>query len=169
MLQLTGQASLVEEAAQHRRIVAVTRQNDLDGDVAADLGIVAAQNGPHAAVGDFLLDLVAASQRRRELVHDPHRVSGRRQLGLVLSSGERRRIARRERGGFRSVGRVEETLPRCEGVELLRDGDGEMGTIGTQMLGRDDAALAAQRLPALNETADAWIRVHGCCPWAGER
>ena len=67
VLQLPADLGLLDESADQPRIVAVLLEQDLHGQVPAEVGVAAFQNGAHAAPGDLSQELVAprAPGRRR--------------------------------------------------------------------------------------------------------
>ena len=63
MLEPAGDARLIEEAPRGGRVRGVLRQEDLDGDFAAEVEIAGAEDDPHAAATDLAEKLVP---RRRD-------------------------------------------------------------------------------------------------------
>ena len=59
MLELAADLRLLDEAADHVGVVAVVVAEDLDGEVAAEVGVAALEDGAHAAAGDLAVDAVA--------------------------------------------------------------------------------------------------------------
>ena len=70
VLQLAADLGLLDEPADQVGVVAVRLEQDLDGQVAAEVGVAALEDGAHAAAGDLAEEL------------EPSRpVAGRRHLG----------------------------------------------------------------------------------------
>ena len=65
VLELAGDLRLLDEAADQLGLVAVLLQEDLDGQVAAQVGVAALEHGPHAAPGDLAQDLERSAPVRR--------------------------------------------------------------------------------------------------------
>ena len=59
MLQLAGDPGLLDEASDEAGVVAVLVEEDLDGDVAADVAVAALEDGAHAAAADLAEELEA--------------------------------------------------------------------------------------------------------------
>ena len=62
MLQLAADLRLLDEALDQVGPVAVAVEEDLDGQVAAELGVAALEDGAHAAAGDLAEELVATGR-----------------------------------------------------------------------------------------------------------
>ena len=65
VLELAADLGLLDEAADQLGLVAVCLEQDLDGQVAAEVGVAALEDRPHAAAGDLAQDLVAVALLRR--------------------------------------------------------------------------------------------------------
>ena len=59
VLELAGDLGLLDEPADQLGVVAVLLQQDLDGQVAAEVDVAALEHGPHAAAGDLAEELEA--------------------------------------------------------------------------------------------------------------
>ena len=57
MLQLAGDLGFLDEAADHLGLFAVRFEQDLDGEVAAEVRIATLEHGSHAAAGDLAEEL----------------------------------------------------------------------------------------------------------------
>ena len=70
MLELAADLRLLDEPADHLGVVAVLLQEDLDGQVAAEVGVAALEDDAHAAAGDLAEELVATlvARRRRHVL-----------------------------------------------------------------------------------------------------
>ena len=66
VLQLAADLGLLDEPADEVGLVAVLLQQHLDGQVAAEVGVAALEDGPHAAAGDLAEELVAVTALARE-------------------------------------------------------------------------------------------------------
>ncbi len=60
MLELAADLSFLHEPANQLRLLAMGFEQDLDGQVTAELAIAAAEDGPHAAAGNLAKELVAS-------------------------------------------------------------------------------------------------------------
>ena len=67
VLELAADLRLLDEPADQLGVVAVLLEQDLDRQVAAQVGVTALEDGTHAAAGDLAQELiaVAAVDRRR--------------------------------------------------------------------------------------------------------
>jgi hypothetical protein len=59
VLELAADLGLLDEAADHLGILAEVVAEDLQGDVAAEVGVAALEDRAHAALGDLAVDAVA--------------------------------------------------------------------------------------------------------------
>ena len=59
VLELAADLGLLDEAADHVGVVAEVVAQHLEGDVAAEVGVAALEDGAHAAAGDLAVDAVA--------------------------------------------------------------------------------------------------------------
>ena len=82
MVERRGGARLVAEPGEEVGVLAVLGPQQLDGDVAVELGIAGAVDGGHPALSEQLHQAVAAAERRPDLGHglglSPLRVTARR-------------------------------------------------------------------------------------------
>ncbi len=106
MLELAADLGLLDEAAHHLGPVAMLLQQDLDGQVAAEVDVAPLEDGPHAAPGDLAQELVAAPTRRR-----PARASPRNRAGRA----SRRRPARRGAARGAPVRSIRSAIPAFPG------------------------------------------------------
>ena len=53
MLELAGDLCLLDKSQDQLGVVAVGVEQDLDGQVAAQVGIASLEDGPHSAAGDL--------------------------------------------------------------------------------------------------------------------
>ena len=83
MLELAADLCLLDESAGHLRIVVVLFEQDLDGEVAPQVGVAALEDGSHAAVSDFAQDLITALVRGH--LRRPRPDHRRLRLGLGVS------------------------------------------------------------------------------------
>ena len=65
VLELAADLRLLDEPADHLGVVAVLLQEDLDGQVAAEVDVAALEHDAHAAPGDLAEELVAPALARR--------------------------------------------------------------------------------------------------------
>src|SRR5581483_2732423 len=63
VLQLAADLRLLDEPTEHPRVVAVPLQEDLDGQVAAEVLVAALEDGAHAAAGDLAEEVVTPRRR----------------------------------------------------------------------------------------------------------
>jgi hypothetical protein len=128
VLQLPADLRLLDEAPRHLRPVDVLLQQYLDGQVTAQVQVVAAQHRAHAAACDLALELVAVAcqLRRRHGVRSRLDDVGALALGFLQGHGPHRAQARARRldvteaGGQAGVERI-----RRDG----RDSDGAVGIL----------------------------------------
>ena len=105
VLELAADLGLLDEPADHLGVVAVLLQDDLDGQVAAEVDVPALEDRPHAAAGDLADQLVAAGSPARSGISVERGLTGRR------SSAEPSRSRTRGTGPMASprVSRTPET------------------------------------------------------------
>ena len=73
MLELAADLRLLDEPAHQLGLVLVALEQDLDGQVAPQVGVAALEDRPHAAAGDLAEELVAVTA----LAGRGHLVGGR--------------------------------------------------------------------------------------------
>ena len=109
VLELAADLRLLDEAADHVGVVAEVFAQDLQGHVAAEVGVAALEDGAHAAAGDLAVDPVAdravvivAALRPDDRARAPRRVrcrgagrGGRARSRRRSSPGRRARSSRR--------------------------------------------------------------------------
>ena len=97
MLELAGDLRLLDEPADQLGLIAVLLEQDLDGQVAAQVGVAALEDGAHAAPGDLAQDLeraAAVGRRGHGVAAGP---GGR--LGAAVGVAEQDAGDRADRGG----------------------------------------------------------------------
>ena len=116
VLELAADLGLLDEPADHLGVVAVLLQDDLDGQVAAEVDVAALEDRPHAAAGDLADELVAAGVAGE--------VGHLRGAGLT---GRSRRRAVAEQGAGRADGSLrpssavrDEAVAEAEPEQALR-------------------------------------------------
>src|SRR5262249_52792972 len=92
--ELAADLRLLDEPADQLGLVAVLLQQDLDGQVAAQVGVAALEHGAHAAAGDLAVDLVAGGPAGGRVRDGPD--DGRLGPGVVVAEQARR--SRPDRG-----------------------------------------------------------------------
>ena len=65
MLELAADLRLLDESADQFGLVAVLLEQDLDGQVAAQVVVTALEDGTHAAAGDLAQELIAVAAMGR--------------------------------------------------------------------------------------------------------
>ena len=145
VLQLAADLRLLDEPADQVGVVAEVLAEDLDGHVAAEVGVAALEHGAHAAAGDLAVDPVAESRCRR-----------RSRAGRSARAPRRGRVAEQDagHGADRRADRVEHrTRPerQVERVAGLGSGPGS----GTS------------RCPALTKRAAGKGRWQSSAPQSG--
>ena len=121
MLELAADLRLLDEAADQLGIVVVLFEQDLDGQVAAQVGVAALEDGAHAAAADLAQELVAAGV----LGHLGGRGPDHRGLGLGLGVAEQDAGDRADRLGQSGPGRSGSRTGRSSavsGASVLVDG-----------------------------------------------
>ena len=128
VLELAADLGLLDEAAGHVGVAAEVVAKDLDGDVAAEVVVVALEDGAHAAAADLAVDAVAGrgAVLGRDAVGQCDRLAG----GRVLERGIHRR-ADRGGDGLRSPG-GRRRLVGDGGPELAGTGQGLGGNAPAQ-------------------------------------
>ena len=76
VLELAADLRLLDEPADQVGVVAVLVQEDLDGQVAPQVGVAALEDRAHAAAGDLAEELVAASRVGRRAAAGPGLTTG---------------------------------------------------------------------------------------------
>ena len=147
MLELSGDLRFLDEASDEIGVIPVPVEQDLDGEVAAQVGVAALEDGTHPAVSDLAQDLVAAGL----VGHFRCGWSDHRGIGLLLGVAEQDPWAGSARLGqpgqyVADQGQVEGRLARGRGEDVSRAERRGSGYLAVRKEGGDDGRIGGEAL-----------------------